>query len=251
MTGNLIRLVVLFGVVCASGCLTHSPKTEAAGLPNQQGSSDHSLPTVDCPLRRAGVDPNHLRPFAEVEKYIAFLDRPDRDAWQRPAEVIAALGLHGHETIFDLGAGSGYFSFRFARAVPRGKVIAADTEPEMIRHIHHKATVEGLSNVKPVIIKAEDPQVPREADLVFVCDVLHHVQDRARWLKKAVSEMKSGARFVLIEFKESPLPEGPPESVKIPRSKLLELADQAGLGLESEQANLLPYQLFLVFRKGN
>jgi 2-polyprenyl-3-methyl-5-hydroxy-6-metoxy-1,4-benzoquinol methylase len=85
--------------------------------------------------------------------------------------------------------------------------------------------------------------------LVFVCDVLHHVQDRAGWLKKAASEMKPGARFVLIEFKEGNLPEGPPEAVKIPRKHLIELVSQAGLSLEAEKADLLPYQLFLVFRK--
>ena len=92
-------------------------------------------------------------------------------------------------------------------------------------------------------------QVPGEADLVFVCDVLHHVQDRAGWLRKAASEMKPGARFVLVEFKEGKLPEGPPEAVKIPRRQLIELVSQAGLPLESEKADLLPYQVFLVFRK--
>jgi len=245
-----MRLLLLVALVCATGCRTNSPKAGVNAAPDKHGGHDDILPAIDCPLRRAGVDPKHLRPFAEVEKYIAFLDRSDRDAWQNPDVVVAALALRGHETIFDLGAGSGYFSFRLARAVPQGKVIAADTEPEMIRHIHHKATLEGLSNVKPVIIKADDPQIPSEADLAFVCDVLHHVQAPVAWLKKAVLEMKSGAKFVLIEFKEGQLPEGPPDSVKIPRAKLLELAGQAGLALESEQANLLPYQLFLVFRKG-
>ena len=62
--------------------------------------------------------------------------------------------------------------------------------------------------------------------------------------------MKPGARFVLIEFKEGKLPEGPPEAVKIPRKQLIELVSQAGLPLEAEKADLLPYQLFLVFRKG-
>ena len=231
----------------AAGCQTESQHPAETGKP---AGHDHNLPGIDCPLRRAGVDPSQLRPFAEVEKYIAFLDRPDRAAWQRPDEVVAALGLHGDETVFDLGAGSGYFSFRLARAVPRGKVVAADLEPEMIRHIHHKAMVEGITNLIPMIIKADDPQVPREADLVFVCDVLHHVPDRAGWLKKAASEMKPGARFVLIEFKEGKLPEGPPEAVKIPRKELIELVSQAGLPFESEKPDLLPYQVFLVFRKG-
>ncbi len=62
--------------------------------------------------------------------------------------------------------------------------------------------------------------------------------------------MKPGARFVLIEFREGKLPEGPPESAKIPKKQLLELVSQAGLALEAEKADLLPYQVFLVFRKG-
>ena len=241
------RLVCLCGLAVAAGCQTDSH--HAMGTGKQTGQA-HNLPGIDCPLRRAGVDPSQLRPFAEVEKYIAFLDRPDRAAWQRPDEVVAALGLHGDETVLDLGAGSGYFSFRLARAVPRGKVVATDMEPEMIRHIHHQATVEGITNLSPVLIKADDPQVPGGADLVFVCDVLHHVPDRARWLKKVGSEMRPGARFVLVEFKEGKLPEGPPEAVKIPRKQLIELVSQAGLPFESEKADLLPYQVFLVFRKG-
>ena len=124
------RLVCLCGLAVAAGCQTDSH--HAMGTGKQTGQA-HNLPGIDCPLRRAGVDPSQLRPFAEVEKYIAFLDRPDRAAWQRPDEVVAALGLHGDETVLDLGAGSGYFSFRLARAVPRGKVVATDLEPEMIR----------------------------------------------------------------------------------------------------------------------
>jgi SAM-dependent methyltransferase len=244
---KVVNWVCAAGLVLAVGCKTESEK---AGGGAQAVGHDQHLPGIDCPLRRAGVDPGQLRPFAEVEKYIQFLDRPDRAAWQKPDEVVKAVGLSGGETLYDLGAGSGYFSFRFARAVPEGSVVAADLEPEMIRHIHHKAMVEGLANLSPVFIKAADPQVPRDADVLFVCDVLHHVQDRAGWLKKAAGEMKPGARFVLIEFKEGKLPEGPPESVKIPRSKLVELMERAGLRFESEKPELLPYQLFLVFRKG-
>jgi ubiquinone/menaquinone biosynthesis C-methylase UbiE len=80
-------------------------------------------------------------------------------------------------------------------------------------------------------------------------NVLHHVQDRAGWLKKAASVMKPGARFVLVEFKEGKLPEGLHEAVKIPRKQLIELVSQAGLPFEAEKADLLPYKVFLVFRK--
>jgi SAM-dependent methyltransferase len=246
MSASVLKWIWVGGLVLAAGCKTESERAGGAGQAAGHGSS---MPGIDCPLRKAGVDPTQLRPFAQVEKYIAFLDRPERAAWQKPNEVVRALELRGNETVYDLGAGSGYFSFGLARALPRGKVVAGDLEPEMIRHIHHKAMVEGVTNLNPVIIKAEDPQVPGDADVVFVCDVLHHVQGREAWLRRVASEMKPGARFVLIEFKEGKLPEGPPEAVKIPRKQLVEMVSQAGLRLESEKPELLPYQVFLVFRK--
>jgi len=190
-----------------------------------------------------------MRPFDNVEKYIAFLDRADRATWQKPDEVVSALGLAGEETVVDLGAGSGYFTFRLAKALPRGKVIAADTEPEMVRHIHHRTMTEGIPNVAATLIKPDDPGVPPAADLVFLCDVLHHVADRSAWLGRLVAEMRPGGRFVLIEFKEGNLPEGPPASVKLARAQLMELLTKAGLSLVSEQVQLLPYQTFLVFQK--
>jgi ubiquinone/menaquinone biosynthesis C-methylase UbiE len=149
----------------------------------------------------------------------------------------------------DVGAGSGYFSFRFARAVPRGKVVAIDIEPEMVRHIHHKAMTEKIANVEAALSKPDDPGIPSSADLVFVCDVLHHVPDAAAWFGKVANGMKSGARFVLIEFKQGKLPQGPPEKLKIPRAKLLSLATSSGLVLDTEKPKLLPYQTFMVFRK--
>jgi tRNA G46 methylase TrmB len=139
-------LALLFALGLAAGCKTDSQRTETAS----QATHDHNMPAIDCPLRKAGVDPNHLRPFAEAEKYIEFLERPDRATWQKPDDVIRALALQGNETILDLGAGSGYFSFPLAGAVPRGKVVAADVEPEMIRHIHHKAMTKGITNLAPI-----------------------------------------------------------------------------------------------------
>jgi SAM-dependent methyltransferase len=210
---------------------------------------DPAHPAIDCPLRKLGIDPLHLRPFDQVEKYIAFLEKPERAIWQRPDDVVKALALKGTETIDDIGAGSGYFTFRFARALPHGKVIAADTEAEMIRHIHHRAMSDGIKNIQAVLTKPDDPEVSKDADWVFICDVLHHVPDRSAWLGRVASQMKTGARLALIEFKEGKLPEGPPESAKIPRAQLIELADKAGLKLDGEKTTLLPYQVFLVFRK--
>jgi len=108
---------------------------------------------------------------------------------------------------------------------------------------------EEVQNIQASLIQPHDPEIPTDADLVFVCDVLHHVADRSAWLGKLVAEMRPGTRLVLIEFKEGDLPEGPPESVKIPRAQLVDLVTEAGLVLAAERAELLPYQVFLIFRK--
>jgi Methylase involved in ubiquinone/menaquinone biosynthesis len=210
---------------------------------------DPAHPPIDCPLHKLGVDPMHLRPFDDVEKYIAFLERPDRAIWQKPDEVVRALGLKGTETLVDVGAGSGYFTFRFARVLPQGKVIAADTEAEMIRHVHHRVMSDGIKNVQAVLTKPDDPEINKDADWVFICDVLHHVPDRSAWMERVAAEMKPGARLALIEFKQGKLPQGPPESAKIPRAQLIALATKAGLTFDGEEPKILPYQVFLVFRK--
>ncbi len=87
----------------------------AKGNRRQLASADR------LPVAQARDRSEPPRPFAEVEKYIAFLDRADRAAWQKPGDVVTALGLKGTETVVDLGAGSGYFTFRFAKALPTGR----------------------------------------------------------------------------------------------------------------------------------
>lgn len=254
-------VAVLIPLALAAGCRRSKSRSSAstsamalntaiqAGIDGAVASNDSAHPPIDCPLHKLGVDPMHLRPFDDVEKYIAFLEKPERAVWQKPDDVVAALGLKGSETLVDVGAGSGYFTFRFAKALPQGMVIAADTEPEMIRHIHHKVMSDGIKNIRAVLIRPEDPQVGKDADWVFICDVLHHVPERSKWLATVASEMKPGAHLALIEFKEGRLPEGPPEGAKIPRTQLSSLATGAGLKPEGEKENILSYQVFLIFKK--
>jgi SAM-dependent methyltransferase len=241
----LLALVVLAGSAASE---PQHPIAPDAGQPGQS-IPKAGQPPIDCPLAKHGIHPADLHPFKDTEKYIAFLERPDRAKWQRPDAIVAALALSGNETVVDVGAGSGYFSFRLARALPRGTVIATDIQPEMVRHMHHKAMSEGVQNLRVVLGDAADPGVPPTADLVFVCDVLHHVPNQSAWLGKLASQMKTGARLALVEFKEGKLPQGPPERLKLSRAKLIELTKNAGLVLDEEKPKLLPYQTFLVFRK--
>jgi ubiquinone/menaquinone biosynthesis C-methylase UbiE len=119
----------------------------------------------------------------------------------------------------------------------------------MLRHIHHKAMTEGIQNIAVIKSTPDDPKVPPGVDLVFVCDVLHHVKEPEAWLKKLSAQMKKGSRLAVIEFREGDLPEGPPAAVKIPKKKLIEMIAENNFKLDSDKPDLLPYQTFLIFVK--
>ena len=240
-----LPLAVLFLGLAA--CHSPTATSETTGATTNPGSPD--VAPIDCPLHKAGIEAKSLRPFEEVEQYIAFLERPDRATWQKPQAVIAALGLQGDETVTDVGAGSGYFSFPLAAALPEGLVRAVDIEPEMIRHIHHRVLEEKLGNLEVALATPEDPGVESDTDLVFVCDVLHHVSDPDAWLATLHDELRPGAKLALVEFKQGDLPAGPPAAMKIGRDRLVQLVVDAGFHLIEEQPDLLPYQMFLVFQR--
>jgi SAM-dependent methyltransferase len=244
--------LILAGAMVALGVTWMGPASaEAQAVANKPDSgANQKLPPIECPLRKAGIDPTKLKPFEEVEEYIEFLERADRAQWQKPDEVVKALGLKGSEIVVDLGAGPGYFTFRLAKALPNGRVIAIDSQPEMARHVHRKVLSEGIRNIQAQVAKSDDdPGLSADADLVFVCDVLMHVKKRAEWLKAIHSQMKSGARLVLIDFKEGDLPEGPPEKIKVPKAEEIRLCKAAGFTLKEDRSDLLPYQEFLVFER--
>ncbi|TWT83578.1 hypothetical protein CA13_50450 [Planctomycetes bacterium CA13] len=208
-----------------------------------------ALPPIECPLSKAGIDKTKLKPFEEVADYIKFLERSDRAEWQKPKAVVEALEFKGTETVVDLGCGSGYFTFRLSKAVPQGKVIAIDNQPEMVRHIHRKVLTGEWPNIRAQVGKSDDPGLPSDADCVFVCDVLLHVREKQEWLKTLHSEMQRGAKLVLIDFRKGELPEGPPEAIKVHKQEILRLCKEAGFVLKQDKPGLLPYQEFLVFLK--
>jgi protein-L-isoaspartate O-methyltransferase len=241
---NLCLILLLAVFVPRAG----RAQARAATVPHA-AEIDGSVHPIDCPLHKAGVDPRGMRPFEDTEKWIAYLDNPGRAAWQKPDAIVKALKLSGSETVADVGAGSGYFTFRLSKALPNGKVHATDVDPEMVRHLHRRVMTEHVPNVDVVLAKANDPGIPPGTGVAFVCDVIHHVAERDAWLRKAFEELEPGGKLVVVEFKEGKLPQGPPERMKIPKAKLIGMLEAAGFKLVADDADLLPYQTFLTFEK--
>src|SRR5713226_6852319 len=95
---------------------------------------------------------------------IASMERPERDAWQKPDEVVKALELKNGDVVADIGAGTGYFARRFARAVaPDGKVYAVDIAADILGYLKERADKENLHNIVTVVSRADDPMLPANA----------------------------------------------------------------------------------------
>ena len=181
--------------------------------------------------------------FEHAEDWVARFEDPSRDLWQKPDEVIRTFSLSPSASIADIGAGTGYFSVRFARAVPEGRVFAIDIEPSMVEYVTERAQREGLANIEAVLASPDDPKIPQPIDLIIIVDTYHHLADRTAYFRRLTRALKPSGRIAIIDFKpESKM--GPIEKLA-PAQVIRELAE-AGYALVA-QPTMLPEQYFLIF----
>jgi ubiquinone/menaquinone biosynthesis C-methylase UbiE len=187
----------------------------------------------------------------DPQAYIAMLENPQRDAYQKPDEVVAALGLEPGETVADIGSGSGYFTLRFAPKVgPGGRVYAVDVDPEMVRHLNRRLRDAGVRNVQTVLADPADPLLPyASVDRFVVVNTWHHVEKQPEYLALMKRMLKPGGQVVMIDYHKRELPVGPPLAMKIAREDLVAQMAKSGFRLAQEHT-FLPYQYFLVFAPG-
>jgi ubiquinone/menaquinone biosynthesis C-methylase UbiE len=197
--------------------------------------------------RKPSMEEMH-RLHQDSKAYIAVLEDPKRDQYQKPHEVLMALGLKESETIADIGAGSGYFAFRFARHVgDKGHVYAVDVSPDMILHMNRRIRDLGLNNVTTVLSAPDDPLLKDASiDRFFICETWHHIQNQAGYLALMKRMLKPGGQIIMIDFHKKDLPVGPPAEMKISREDLIREMESNGFHLAKEYT-FLPYQYFLVF----
>lgn len=205
-----------------------------------------ALGTGVAPELPAQAPHDHRHSFGDADQWAKVFDDPDRDAWQKPHEVIQALALKPDATVADIGAGTGYFTMRLAHMTARGRVYAVDTEPAMVKHLAARAKQEGLSNVTAIQAKPANPALPGKSDLVLLVDVYHHVEDRERYFRRLQVSLKPGGRVAIIDFRMDS-PAGPPQNARIEPGRVKEEMGHAGYVLAQEH-DFLPNQYFLVFQ---
>ena len=181
---------------------------------------------------------------------IPWLERPEREAEEQPERLIEALGIQPGQIIADLGAGSGYYSFRVAQRVGKdGHVLAIDIEPAMLKVIGERARHERVDNVRTVRSSARDPHLTRDSvDLVFMVDVYHELEYPYEVMQHVRDALKPGGRVAIVEYRE----EDPTVMIK-PAHKMSEqqiVREMSAVGLRHiETVRTLPLQHLVIFGK--
>lgn len=178
-----------------------------------------------------------------------WLERPSREITEQPQQVIDALNLKPTDIVADIGAGTGYFSFRIASLVPQGKVLAVDIQPEMIDILKFLKTENKISNVEPVLANIDNPNLPSESiDLALMVDAYHEFEYPREVMEGIVLALKPGGRVVLVEYRgENPLI--PIKSIhKMKQSQVRKEMKAVGLQWR-ETKKFLPQQHLMIFEK--
>lgn len=183
--------------------------------------------------------------FDDAEKWSKKFDDPARDKWQLPDETINALKLGANDKVLDLGAGTGYFSLRIAKAYPNVTVYAADVEPDMVEYLRKQTAQRALPNHIPVIIAGNSVELPHQVNTVIVVDTYHHIDNRPSYFGALKKHIVHGGKIVIVDFKPDS-PEGPPPDHRISKAQLITEMEEAGYSVEQD-VDCCPYQYVVSF----
>jgi protein-L-isoaspartate O-methyltransferase len=179
---------------------------------------------------------------------LGLLEAPDREAWQKPEQIMDALGVAEGSTVADIGAGAGWFTIQLARRVgPNGAVYAQDVQRQMLEAIRRRVAREGLQNVQTRLGAGSTPNLPeRTFDAILVVDVYDAVDEPVPLLRNLAAALKPGGRLGIVNYKPGnggPGP-GPDEGIRVDSASVERDASAAGLRVLARQT--LPYQYLLV-----
>ncbi|TDB61161.1 class I SAM-dependent methyltransferase [Arundinibacter roseus] len=179
----------------------------------------------------------------------SWLERDERQEEENTALAIQKMPISANSVVADIGAGTGYYAFRIAAAVPQGKVIAVDVQQESVDFMKNKALQEGYKNVEVVPGGEKSPNLPdNSVDLALMVDVYHELEFPHEMLQAIRRALKPDGKLLLLEYRT--------EDPSIPIKKLHKLSvAQANKELEAngfrlvQKGDFLPIQHFLVYQK--
>lgn len=179
----------------------------------------------------------------------SWLERPKREQEERTDLLVKGLNLKPSDHVADIGAGSGYFSFRMARLLPKGKVYAVDISPQMIGIVRSKMAKENVKNIEPIQSTITQTKLkPNSVDAALIVDAYHEFSHPLEMATSILESLKPGGKLVLIEYRM----EDPSVPIKL-LHKMTEkqaISEMKTAGFKWEKTlTMLPQQHFMIFRK--
>jgi predicted methyltransferase len=184
---------------------------------------------------------------------LGLLEAPDRDQWQKPDQIMDALGIAEGSVVADLGAAGGWFTLRLASRVgPNGLVYAEDIQPGMIEGNARRMKSENLANVKPILGTTTDPRLPPGLDAALISDAYHEMdvpEDPTvivKLLRNIARSLKPQGRLGIVDWTPGGGGPGPPANQRVDPAAVVRAAEAAGLQLISRE-EIPPFVYLLVF----
>lgn len=220
-------LTATLAATLGTACSSASPHVVT---PRESHVSEHGAGSHAHGHEPAGHDiGGHHHAFTDADALTRVFDDPARDEWQRPDDVLHALQLEPTMTVADVGAGTGYFSVRLARAVPQGEVIATDLEPDMVRFVSERARREQLPNLRAVVAtQAALGLAPSSVDRILIVHLWHHLAEREAYARRLALTLRPGGRFFIVDFTLS-ADRGPRASMRVAPETVVAELEGAGL----------------------
>lgn len=193
---------------------------------------------------------HHHHGFEDPAAWAAKWDTEERDAWQKPEAVLAAIAPGPTDRVADIGAGTGYFAVRLATKVPQGTVYAIDLEAAMVKYLGERAAKLGLSNLEPVQSTMHDARIPQPVELVMLTNTYHHIGDRTPYFTRLAGSLKPDGRVAIVDYKLEFDGPGPPPAMRLAPDAVVAEMKAAGYRVTLRDEETLPRQYILIFDRG-
>ena len=231
------RIVIIITFFACLGCNNTHQGTET------DQTKEHTHEHYEDKHVKHGSANEHMHE-SSVKELIERFESPERDAYQKPEDVLNYLGDIQGQTIMDIGAGSGYFSVKLAEK--GANVIAADVEDEFLEFIRDRIDKNNLKTIETRKIPYDSPNLKeKEADMVLIVNTYHHIEDRSDYFSKVKKGTKDNGELVVIDFFKTDVPVGPPTEHKISIDVVVDELKKAGYTSFLINVDLLPYQFII------
>lgn len=181
------------------------------------------------------------------------LSGPDRDARQRPKELIAALAIRKGSAACDVGTGVGYLLPYLADAAgDQGELLAQDLFPDFLAKAKANAAAIGLKRIRFFQGTERDAKLPATScDFVLVLDAYHHFDYPAEMLASIKRALKPGGRLAIVDFYRRPGAMGSGgdamQHIRADQDVVIREVEASGFQLDRKQDHLPNSQYIAIF----